>query len=456
MNFARFGRALQLRQRRGEASRIDEQGAVPPTARLKLAGFVTDLGAVLMRTWIFQGNPDDFDIDGYLSSRPPQLVWLVTRYASEVTIGDRVYFWRNQGKQNAIPGIIAEGIVTAAPELRGEDPDGVGFWLNDEPRAAAPQVRAVMRLIKVATAREVIRRSWCVEDPILRDLPNLKMGAATNYPIPPDQALRLNALWSQTGRDWRWNESIAGLMAYAETYEGPVSRLPGSPVARVALTIGRAVSGVYAKVMNFRSLDPRTTGTGMSGAGDTDRAVWREYFDAQTSSLQMDALRQEFTRVWAVETSELSVAAEPNVVPAIIEDEAERLQALPLDLLLAKYAAQASGRAPRPPTRVLLTRDYVRNALVISIARLRASHRCEMRDCKHPVFETVEGVPYTEVHHIVPLANGGEDTIENVACLCPAHHREIHLGQRARELTAQLTQIRVAKPGAYSTSERGP
>jgi hypothetical protein len=240
-----------------------------------------------MRTWIFQGNPDDYDIDGYLSSRPAQLVWLVTRYASEIAVRDRVYLWRNQGKQSAIPGIIAEGIVTAAPELRGEDPEGVRFWRTDGPRATAPQVRAAMRLVKVATAREVIRRDWCIEDPVLRDLPNLKMGAGTNYPIPPDQALRLNALWNHTGRDWTRNECIAGLMAYAETYGGPVSRLPGSPVARVAVTIGRAVSGVYAKVMNFRSLDPRATGTGMSGAGDTDRAVWREYFDAQASTLRM-------------------------------------------------------------------------------------------------------------------------------------------------------------------------
>jgi hypothetical protein len=108
-----------------------------------------------MRTWIFQGNPDDYDIDGYLSSRPAQLVWLVTRYASEIAVRDRVYLWRNQGKQSAIPGIIAEGIVTASPELRGEDPEGVRFWRLDGPRATAPQVRAVMRLVKVATAREV-------------------------------------------------------------------------------------------------------------------------------------------------------------------------------------------------------------------------------------------------------------------------------------------------------------
>jgi len=28
-----------------------------------------------MQTWIFQGNPDEFDLDGYLASRPGQVPW---------------------------------------------------------------------------------------------------------------------------------------------------------------------------------------------------------------------------------------------------------------------------------------------------------------------------------------------------------------------------------------------
>jgi hypothetical protein len=79
---------------------------------------------------------------------------------------------------------------------------------------------------------------------------------------------------------------------------------------------------------------------------------------------------------------------------------------------------------------------------VITIGRKRAAHRCEVHGCAHPTFETSEGVAYTEVHHIVPLADGGEDTNDNVACLCPAHHREIHLGVRAVELTSYLKDIR--------------
>ena len=123
-------------------------------------------------------------------------------------------------------------------------------------------------------------------------------------------------------------------------------------------------------------------------------------------------------------------------------DEAERLEDLSLDELLAKYRARSAQRSVRPTRRVLDAYGYDRDPLVITIARKRAVHRCELHDCAHPTFETSEGVSYTEVHHIVPLAEGGQDTLDNVACLCPAHHREVHLGVRAVELTNYLKDLR--------------
>jgi EVE domain len=103
-----------------------------------------------MRTWIFQGNPDRYDIDGYLASRPAELLWLVSRYGSDVAVGDRVYLWRNQGAGGGVAGIVAEGIVTASPSLRNQDPDSLKFWREPDERNNAPQMRAGMRLIKVA------------------------------------------------------------------------------------------------------------------------------------------------------------------------------------------------------------------------------------------------------------------------------------------------------------------
>jgi hypothetical protein len=56
-------------------------------------------------------------------------------------------------------------------------------------RSTAPQVRAGLRLVKVASKREVLRRAWRLEDPILKELPNLKMQAGTNYKIANPQAI---------------------------------------------------------------------------------------------------------------------------------------------------------------------------------------------------------------------------------------------------------------------------
>jgi len=39
------------------------------------------------------------------------------------------------------------------------------------------------------------------------------------------------------------------------------------------------------------------------------------------------------------------------------------------------------------------------------------------------------GMPYLEVHHWTPLAEGGLDTIENAAALCPNCHKQAHFGE---------------------------
>lgn len=101
-----------------------------------------------------------------------------------------------------------------------------------------------------------------------------------------------------TGRDWNWEESLAGLWAYKETRGGPVSRTVGSPVTEVALTIGRAIGGVYNKVMNFRALDPRDERKGLAAGGQTDEEVWSEFYDVQTNSLDGDRLDREYEALW--------------------------------------------------------------------------------------------------------------------------------------------------------------
>ncbi|MET4277584.1 MULTISPECIES: EVE domain-containing protein [unclassified Bradyrhizobium] len=397
-----------------------------------------------MQTWIFQGNPDQFDVDAYLATSPTQLPWLVTRYAQQIEMGDRVFIWRTKGSGEKDAGIIAETTVVAPAIPRPESAEAVSFWRADTEQATQVLPRALLRLNRFASKKEVLRRDWLAQDPILSELPNLKMAAGTNYPVTPEQASRLYALWSRTGQDWSRDECVAGLWAYVKTLRTPVSRLPGSPVAIVSQLTGRAVPGVYNKVMNFRSIDPRDERAGLPASAATDERVWNEFFDPAANELREAGVEEEFNRLWMSTPGSAGPALDAQAAEERAEAAARRLEDQELDDLLARYQAGLAVRPLRPRASSSTTRVYDRDPLVIAIARKRAGHRCEVPGCNHPPFLGADGLPYCEVHHVIPLAEGGEDRIENAACLCPSHHREVHLGSQRNVLEAQLKELRAA------------
>ncbi|MBR4375650.1 MAG: HNH endonuclease, partial [Spirochaetia bacterium] len=66
-----------------------------------------------------------------------------------------------------------------------------------------------------------------------------------------------------------------------------------------------------------------------------------------------------------------------------------------------------------------------------------ANNKCEL--CNSPApFYNRNGEPYFEIHHLIPLSEGGEDTIYNTVCLCPNCHRELHYGKDAEIKTKKL------------------
>jgi predicted HNH restriction endonuclease len=76
---------------------------------------------------------------------------------------------------------------------------------------------------------------------------------------------------------------------------------------------------------------------------------------------------------------------------------------------------------------------YRRNPDVIVAVRRRAKGICERCKKKAPFLRRSDGSPYLESHHWKPLAEGGEDTVENAAALCPNCHRELHHGKSTGE-----------------------
>jgi len=87
-----------------------------------------------------------------------------------------------------------------------------------------------------------------------------------------------------------------------------------------------------------------------------------------------------------------------------------------------------ASRSTKPKVVYRLVQDYRRDPDVVAEALYRAEGFCEKCKEKAPFIKRSNGEPYLEVHHIIPLSQGGLDSIENVISLCPNCHREIHFG----------------------------
>lgn len=87
------------------------------------------------------------------------------------------------------------------------------------------------------------------------------------------------------------------------------------------------------------------------------------------------------------------------------------------------------GELPGLPSKtVVTTMVYERNPHIVVEVLNRANGICENCNKLAPFIRESDGTPYLEVHHIIRLADGGEDSLENTIAVCPNCHRELHYG----------------------------
>lgn len=71
---------------------------------------------------------------------------------------------------------------------------------------------------------------------------------------------------------------------------------------------------------------------------------------------------------------------------------------------------------------------FARNRGWVKLAKDNYGHYCLHPGCQN-AFLKPDGEPYIEVHHIVPLFQGGEDAIWNLTVVCAHHHRMAHFAE---------------------------
>jgi hypothetical protein len=147
-----------------------------------------------MRTWLFRGNPRDFDVNAYLQAYR-DIPWYVHQQLliPEMHLGDPVYIWRSDGGSPGTGGIVAHGTLSGQAVVR---PDGnFVTWLRKTPDISIPTVLIRLDDIRLTPRSGCLLRSEILQDAILRNLQAVSMPSVTNYKLTAVEDARLTQVW---------------------------------------------------------------------------------------------------------------------------------------------------------------------------------------------------------------------------------------------------------------------
>jgi len=148
--------------------------------------------------WIFQTNPDKYDIDLDLAKNPEEAILEIKthKHRKEIRVGDRVFIWRASGaKANA--GIIASSTVIALP---GEIVDGLhkpknsSYWIKNKSNNKH-FCKLKIEDLRITPEEGMLARSLVSSDDILRSLAIVTRNVGGTFKIDQDEYKRISSYW---------------------------------------------------------------------------------------------------------------------------------------------------------------------------------------------------------------------------------------------------------------------
>ena len=136
--------------------------------------------------------------------------------------------------------------------------------------------------------------------------------------------------------------------------------------------------------------------------------------------------------------------------PAVEEREVRRRT----NVLLRAVSLSKPAGTEKPVVVERTINQYARSPDIQAFVLRQAAGHCELCEKAAP-FVDKDGIPFLEVHHVVPLADAGPDTVENAAALCPNCHRRLHhSGDREKKLAQLYTRVdRLRRPPQQEDEE---
>lgn len=217
---------------------------------------------------------------------------------------------------------------------------------------------------------------------------------------------------ASTDNGWTEEELRASVKAYLDMQRKEHAQQPFNKseyYAALSKQFGRTAKAFEYRMQNISyvlSLMGRDWLTGLKPAKNVGKKV----------ATQIEAL-----------VLELSQSAQPPVVGFEMEVR-ENLE--------NKKLSEPTG-SKQPATTTSQVVQYKRDPLVKAWVLRQADGACECCGQDAP-FETTDGQPFLEVHHVRKLAEGGSDRTSNAVAICPNCHRALHYGMKAKELIASL------------------
>lgn len=132
----------------------------------------------LVNVWMFQANPNRFDIFNALSDPEVQKhCWQVNQNINKIKKGDIALIWMS-GKE---AGIYAVAEIASDPSIMGEPPTEEKYWLSNEDKRV--QRLRVELINKTVLINSPVYRHELKAIEALKNLSILRVAQGTNFPV---------------------------------------------------------------------------------------------------------------------------------------------------------------------------------------------------------------------------------------------------------------------------------